>query len=339
MTVRRKVDIREVARVAGVSVTTVSHALNGKGRLPEETRKHVQKVAGALGYRPNASARHLVGGTTGLVGLVVSQPRRGSFEISDFTYFTEIMAAATAAAMARGYALVLAPPDWGLGGGAVAIDGAIVIDPLRRDPLVREFERAGTPLVTTGRVLDVSGSLPWVDNDHVRATRRVCDHLAKRGARRIGLLTSPTRISYTVDVEAAYHAWCEENGAEPIVKHARADLTERSGFSAGSEMLGLRDPPDAIYATYDRLAYGVSLAAEAAGVAIPEQLQLVMTATNSGAPPMRPSITSLDLHPSEIGKRAADLLVDLIEEREPGERHVVVPARLIPRGSTTRASA
>jgi DNA-binding LacI/PurR family transcriptional regulator len=321
--------------VAGVSVTTVSHALNGKGRLPEETREHVRKVADRLGYRPNATARNLVGGKTGLLGLVVSQPRRGSFAVSDFAYFTEIFAAATAAAMARGYALVLAPPDWGLQ-GSVAVDGAIVIDPLRRDPLVREFARTGTPVVTTGRVLDAPGDGAWVDNDHSGSTRRVLDHLAKRGARRIGLLTNPTRMSYTVDVEAAYEAWCQEHGFEPMIKYAGADLTERSGFAVGTEMLTLDDPPDAIHATYDRLAYGVVLAAEALGVRIPDDLLIAMTATNSSAPPLRPTITSLDLHPAEIGRRAAALLVDVIEDREPEESQLIVPTRLIVRRSTNR---
>jgi DNA-binding LacI/PurR family transcriptional regulator len=337
--VRKKVDIREVARVAGVSVTTVSHALNGKGRLPEETRTHVRGVADRLGYTPSATARNLVGGKTGLLGLVISQPTRGSFAVSDFTYFTEIMAAATAAAMARGYALVLAPPHWGLGErGPVAVDGAIVIDPLRRDPLVREFARTGIPVVTTGRALDSAGDGAWIDNDHVRATRRVLDHLAKKGAKRIGLLTNPTRISYTVDVEDAYCAWCEERQLEPMIKYAPADLSERAGFAAGSEMLRSAEPPDAIHATYDRLAYGVVLAAEALRIRIPDDLLLAMTATNSGAPPQRPTITSLDLHPAKIGRFAAELLVDLIEEREPLERQVVVSARLIARGSTSRAA-
>jgi DNA-binding LacI/PurR family transcriptional regulator len=337
---RKKVDIREVARVAGVSVTTVSHALNAKGRLPAETREHVQRVAKKLAYKPSPTARNLAGGKTGLLGLVVSQPRRGSFAVSDFAYFTEIMSAATAAAMAHGYALVLAPPQWGLGDGAdVAVDGAIVIDPLRRDPLVRHFAEAGTPVVTTGRVLAWGGHDTWVDNDHAAATRRVLDHLAAHGARRIGLLTNPTRISYTVDVEAAYTDWCAERGRDPIIKHARADLTERAGFAAATELLSLEEPPDAIHATYDRLAYGVVLAAEARGARVPEDLLLAMTATNGGSPPVRPTITSLDLRPSEIGRRAADLLVDLIEGREPAERQLVVPTRLIARRSTSRGLA
>jgi DNA-binding LacI/PurR family transcriptional regulator len=336
---KRRVDIREVARVAGVSVTTVSHALNGKGRLPDETREHVHEVAQRLGYRPSASARNLAGGKTGLLGLVVSQPQRKSFVVTDFDYFTEIMSAATAAAMARGYALVLAPPQWGLGREAVPVDGAIVIDPLRRDPLVRHFQSAGKPVVTTGRLLDAGAAQAWVDNDHVAGTRTVLNHLARRGATRIALLTNPTRISYTVDVEAAYREWCDDHGQQPIIKKARADLTERAGFAAATELLAADEAPEAIYATYDRLAYGALLAAEARGARVPEDLLLVMTATNSGLAPQRPTITSLDLHPAEIGTLAAALLVDLIEEREPDARQLIVPTRLIARTSTARRAA
>jgi DNA-binding LacI/PurR family transcriptional regulator len=81
------------------------------------------------------------------------------------------------------------------------------------------------------------------------------------------------------------------------------------------------------------------LAAEARGAKVPEDLLLAMTATNGGSPPVRPTITSLDLRPSEIGRRAADLLVDLIEGREPTERQLVVRTRLIARGSTSRGLA
>ena len=68
-----RIGIKDVAEAAGVSVTTVSHALNGKGRLPVETRERVQRVARDLGYRPSSTARNLVGGRTGLIGLTVSQ--------------------------------------------------------------------------------------------------------------------------------------------------------------------------------------------------------------------------------------------------------------------------
>jgi DNA-binding LacI/PurR family transcriptional regulator len=335
-----RVGIKEVAHAAGVSVTTVSHALNGKGRLPETTRERVRQTAERLGYRPSATARNLVGGKTGLLGLAVSQPDGVPFMLSDFAYFSQVITAATTAAMGHGYALVLTPANRGLGARAgVEVDGAIVVDPVGGDAMVDDLRATRIPLVTTGRIVGAGDAAPWVDNDHDAGVRAVLDHLARRGAERIALLTSPTRMSYTLDVEASYRAWCAGAGMEPLISVARADLSESAGFAAGTALLEAGSPPDAIYASYDRLALGALLAANARGVEVPRDLLLVMTATDSASGFGRPSITTLNLHPDAIGRSAVDLLVELIEGREPPERHVLVPTRIVARASTRRPVA
>lgn len=323
---------------AGVSVTTVSHALNGKGRLPRETRERVRRAARQLGYRPNATARNLVGGKSGILGFAVSQPRGLSFAFSDFAYFVQLMTAATTAAIDEGYALILAPTSRGLGAAAgLPLDGAIIVDPVADDPMVAELLDSGIPLVTTGRVLGARGTGSWVDNDHVAGARSVLDHLTRRGARRIALMTSPTEMTYTADVERSYRAWCRERDMTPLIARTKADLTESAGYAVATQLLSLVEPPDAIYATYDRLGFGAMLAAEAQGVAIPHDLLLAVTATEGGsAKPPRPSLTALNLHPEQLGQRAAELLVSLIEGRELPSTHMTVPTRLIARASTRR---
>ena len=336
----RRVGIRQVAAAAGVSVTTVSHALNGKGRLPQETRDRVQEIAQQLGYRPNATARNLAGGKTGLLGLVISQPADIRFALSDFAYFTYLTAAASAAALDRGYALVLTPSDVGLGAAVgVAVDGAIVVDPVEGDPLVEELREASMPLVTTGRVVGDDPGNAWVDNDHIAATRSVLDHLGRRKARRIALMTTPTVISYSVDVERAYREWCAEHDVEPLITKTDQQLTESAGYAAASELLSLPTPPDAIFASYDRLAFGALLAANARGVQVPDELLLAMTATESShGQSTGPSVTALNLHPDQIGQRAVELLIDIVEGRAEGG-HVLVPTAIIPRASTKRPGA
>src|SRR5882757_6380611 len=120
--------IRDVAAAAGVSITTVSDALNGKGRLPDATRSHVREVAERLGYRPSAAARTLRTGRSGLIGLTVTTYGEEPFTFTEFAYFAEMARAATSAALARGYALVILPASsrhdvW----GNVALDGTVVI--------------------------------------------------------------------------------------------------------------------------------------------------------------------------------------------------------------------
>jgi DNA-binding LacI/PurR family transcriptional regulator len=333
----RRVGIREVAAAAGFSVTTVSHALNGKGRLPQETRDRVHEIAQQLGYRPNATARNLAGGKTGLLGLVISQPADIRFGLSDFAYFTYLTAAASAAALDRGYALVLTPSDLRLGAAVgVAVDGAIVVDPVEGDPLVQELREASMPLVTTGRVVGDDTGSAWVDNDHIAGTRSILDHLARRKARRIALLTTPTVISYSLDVERSYREWCADHEMEPRVIRTDQQLTESAGYAAASELLSLPDPPDAIFASYDRLAFGALLAADALGVRVPDELLLAMTATESShRQSSGPSVTALNLHPDQIGRRAIELLIDIVEGRSDGGQ-IVVPTAIIARASTKR---
>jgi DNA-binding LacI/PurR family transcriptional regulator len=333
---KRRIGIRDVAAAADVSLTTVSHALNGKGRLTEDTRRRVQEVARELGYSPSATARNLVVGKTGILGLAVSTTEGIPFALSDFAYFVQLMSAATAAALECGFALVLAGPTSDERPFArVELDGAIVVDPVTRDPVVHELRQRDVPVVTTGRVPEGEDGF-WVDNDHVAGTRRILDHLARQGARRVGLIASPPVTSYARDARDAYDGWCAERGCEPLVAVAGGDLGEGAGFTAALALLDLPDPPDAIYATLDRLALGALLAARARHVSVPDDL-LVAGCTDSDAGRWaRPSLTALALNPHEIGRQAVAMLIALAEGLSPEPPHRLVPTRVLVRGSTQR---
>lgn len=331
----RAVGIKEVAERAGVSITTVSHALNGKGRLSEETRRRVCEIAERLGYQPNSTARNLAGGRSGLIGLAVAQTGEGNFAVSDFAFFAALISAASVVALDRGYALMLASAAQGQAWSRIAVDGAIIVDPIAGDPLLESLWQRGTPLVTTGRVPDSSRDC-WVDNDHRAGTRMMLDHLAARGARRIALLGSPLTTSYAIDSLATYEEWCSERGQEPIAAVAREDLTEGAGFEATVKLLRRARPPDAVHSTLDRLALGALLAAQTRGLAVPHELLVTGCADSEASKWARPGLTTLQLYPSQIGAAAVEMVSALIEGREPAARQVVVPTRIMARGSTRR---
>lgn len=332
---RRAVGIREVAAQAGVSTTTVSHALNGKGRIAPETRRRVREIADRLGYVPNATARNLAGGRTGLIGIAVAQTGEGNFAVSDYDYFAELISAASVVALDWGYALMLAAPAREDAWSTTAVDGAIVVDPIDGDPVVERALGAGWPLVTTGRIPG-SGRDCWVDNDHLSGTRAMLDHLAARGAERIALLASPATTSYAVDSLSAYEEWCAERHREPMVAVARGDLTEGAGFEMTTKLLRRRRPPDAMHSTLDRLALGALLAAPTQGLSVPRDL-LVSGCTDSAAGKWaRPGLTTLELNPAQIGTAAVEMLAALIEGREPEARQVHIPTSILARGSTKR---
>ncbi len=332
---RRVVGIRDVAQRAGVSPTTVSHALNGKGRISSATRKRVEEVAERLGYQPNATARNLAGRRSGLIGLAVAQTGEGNFAVSDFEYFAELISAASVAALDRGYTLMLASAARADAWLRMPLDGAIIVDPVAQDPLLEAVHQRQVPLVTTGRVPGATQGC-WVDNDHRVATHAILDHLAARGAQRIALLGSPPTTSYSIDSGAAYEEWCAGHDREPISIVARGDLTESAGFEAAIKLLRRSPPPDAVHSTLDRTALGALLAAQARGLSVPHDL-MVSGCVDSGASKwVRPGLTTVELHPSTIGDEAIGVLTALIEGREPTPSQVFVPTRIRARGSTRR---
>jgi len=344
MTERRKerVGIREVAAAAGVSNTTVSNALSGKGRLSPATRESIAKVAADLGYRPNANARNLVSGKSGLLGIAVSASAESPFGLGDFDYFIQLLSAATGAAVAGGRALVVeAAATDGQAFHAVELDGAIVVDPVRDDPLLEQLDARGIPVVTTGRRVDTqadSETRYWVDNDHQAATESVLDHMRTSGARRIGLVSSPGVNSYTQDAAAAYRGWCAANDQEPLIALAEGPINEGAGYRAASLLLGAEDRPDAIYATLDQFALGVLLAARELSIEVPRDLMVAGCTDSRASAWATPPLTAVQLNPEEIGRAAVRVLIDLIEDREPQFNPVLVPTGIRERLSTARGT-
>ena len=102
MSERRHVGIRDVAQAAGVSITTVSHALNGKGSVSDGTQRRVREVADRLGYRPDPRGRQLASGRTGLIAITVSMPDGVRARVEEFAHNAALIDSATASAIARG---------------------------------------------------------------------------------------------------------------------------------------------------------------------------------------------------------------------------------------------
>jgi len=330
-----------VAEAAGVSTTTVSHALNGKGRISEETRERVREVAERLGYRPSAMARGLAGGRTGMLAVVISGTEEFSLQVGDFDYFLQLMNGAASAALRHGFSLTMLQADGDLQVlDGLPLDGAIVIDPVAGDRIVERLMGRGVPVVTTGRVIDGPEDACWVDNDHIAGTRAVLDHLAGAGAARIALLAPPPLSSYAFDARNAYLAWCGERAQEPVIAELAGHMSEGTAYAAAMELLSSPAPPDGIYATLDRLALGALLAADASGVAVPGELRIAGCTDSEASRLARPALTALSLDPDRLGREALRLLLALIEQDEPpAERHALIPASVIPRASTVATPA
>lgn len=336
----RRVGIRDVAAAAGVSATTVSHALNDKGRLPESTRELVRETARRLGYRPNPSAQRLGGGRTGLLGLTIAHPgSRPPAAITDVAYFVQLLSAASTTALNGGYALVLSAngPRCDESWRHTPLDGAVVVDPISGDPTVPNLRADGIPVVTTGRVPGSSPTDPYVDNDHVSGATRLLAHLQRAGAERIAFLSPPPLTSYAESLHNAYHAWCAQRGLPAQMVVVGDDFDVGAGYAAASEIIQ-HHPPNAILGATDRLALGASLAARSHGLRVPDDMLIAAYTDSESNLRADPTITALQLHPDQIGQQAIELLIDLIEGAGPREQQILIPSRLVARSSTRRRS-
>jgi DNA-binding LacI/PurR family transcriptional regulator len=334
---RTAVTIRDVAAEAGVSLTTVSHVLNGKGRVSPTTRERVLAVAGRLGYSANVHARSLASRRSMILAIQVSGYSPTTL-VPGSAYFQQLLEGASAAALDSGMALVVAPS------GAtesdlrrLPADGAVIVDPSGDEPIRRVMADHSAPVVTTGRIVGAAGQLhDCVDNDHRAAAIKVLEHLRANDYRRPALLTSRRRLSYSMDAIGAYQTWAKQFGLEPVTSTV-PDVSVGAGQRAATAELRRRSPPDAFYATTDDLAIGVMLAAKAIGLAIPNDLGLVAATDTPALQSAAPGVTALDLRAARIGAEAVQLLVARLDSDEPDHPvTVTVPTRLLPRGSTRR---
>ncbi len=333
VTPQRRPTIRDVARLSGVSPTTVSHALSGHGRVAATTRRRVEQAASRLGYRANPAARHLRGGRTGTVGLVLPQ---GAGALS---YYLDLALGAARRALAAGLALTLLP-DLGVPSevAAFGLDVVAVVDPVREDPLVAELARLGVPVVTGERQLAAgSDAGPAVETDHREALAALLDHLLASGARTVALVSPPPDGAFVADTLAGYEAWCRRHGVEPRVAEVPFIGRPEQAEGAVGALLGSPSPPDAVVGVPEHSALGVAAVASRLGLAVPGDL-LVASCVDSPAHAMAwPPITALDLRPGLVGARLVDALAALLA----GEAPVAEPveARLVVRASTLRPPA
>ena len=333
-------NIYDVARQTGVSIATVSHAFSGRGRVSPATRQRILAVAEEIGYTANPHAQNLVSGRSWTLAIQIApfnRRDRGRMMLPDAAYFMELLNGAASAAAERDYALTLVPSDLSPSRGqGLAIDGAVIVDPAGGEALAAALTERKLPVVTTGRPTRGAVEFPWVDNDHADTTVRVLGHFAEMGYSRPALVaTTPTR-SYVADIVDAYRRWSLDAGLQPRIVELSEPPSENAAMRAARRLLRGADPPDAIYATYDRLALGVLRAARSLDIAVPNELGLASAVDGELLTRVSPAISGVANNARSIGRIAVDLLVGLIGGGEREWSGVVVTIRLIPRASTQR---
>jgi LacI family transcriptional regulator len=328
---RGSATIHDVAKAAGVSIGTVSKALNGTGSLSEETRKRVMDTVRALHFRPNTLARSLHTGLSGSVGLISND---------SFGRFTMPIMEGLEGVLSRsgiGVFMVNATDDAERERAhldqllAKQIDGLIVTARRAdRRPSV-DLRGLGLPVIYVFSQGDAPGALTLLPDDQGGA-RLATDHLIQRGRRRIAHVTGPQDFEA---VRLRAEGWREaqtEAGLEPgPLMHG--SWTEAWGRAAVAQLLN-GPQPDAIVCGNDQIARGCADALREAGVNCPQDIALTgFDNWTVMAEACRPALTSVDMNLIQLGAEAGQRMTEMIKGAE-AQGTLRLPCTLVVRESS-----
>lgn len=326
----------DVAREAGVSRTAVSFVLNGRDELgiAEATRERVLAASVSLGYRPNAAARALANQRSELFGLVT--------EIVTAPFAVDIVKGAQNAAWEQGKFLLIAPSedDQTMESAAIEklleqqVEGIIIAATWHRGiRLPKNAHQVPSVLVNC---FDLDGELPSVVPDERAGGRTATRHLIEAGHRRIGHITLAPGIPAMIGRLQGYRDELEHHGIafdERLVARA-PEGTADEGYAAAEALLGLVQPPTAIFCGNDRVAMGAYDAAKERGLRIPEDISIVGFDDQAYlASALRPGLTSVALPFVEMGTTGVSMLTALTAGKPIDDLSVVIDCPLRQRSS------
>lgn len=331
----RRVTIREIAELAGVSIATVSRVVNGRDDVADETRELVQRVIREQGYTANRSARGLSAGRTGLVGVLVP--------LVYPAYFSAILAGAAEALYEQDLRLLLSPTQH-LHDREVSLldrlmhgmtDGALIVLPEESTEELVGLIAEGYRFVVVDPRERLQGRVPAVSAAHTSGAALAMRHLLELGHRRIAAVTGPRGWVATEDRRRGYHAALADAGIlpEPDLE-VEADFEIGGGEQAAGHLLDLRDPPTAILAFNDNLAIGAIQAARARDVHVPTDLSVVGFDDVELATIVTPNLTTIRQPLAEMGRMAVSMLVRLLERQRFETLHVELGTSIVVRDST-----
>jgi LacI family transcriptional regulator len=330
-----RLTIRDIARMAGVSIATVSRVANGRPDVSEQTRTQVTKVMHTHGFTANRSARALSARRTGLIGFTVP--------FVEENYFTGILSGAAEALYELGQRIVLCPTHHDhdrevtllehLMGGTT--DGALILLPEESSPELRRLQEQGYPFVVADPRQPLDDGIPAVSAAHAAGARAATDHLLRLGHRRVGLITgTPGWVATEERIEGYRIALA--TGGLPFTYEllAGGDFTTETGYRAAQLLLELTDPPTAIFASNDNLAIGAMRAAFERGLSIPGDISIVGFDDIWLANNLFPRLTTVRQPLAELGRTAVSLLNRLVNGQRIEALRIELATQLIVREST-----
>jgi LacI family transcriptional regulator len=336
-----RVTIRELAKVSGVSIGTVSRALNGYTDVNPETRERIMRLARELDYTPAAAARSLKTQRSHVIGVFL-ETGEGHPDLQH-PFFHEVLVGLKHAIGTAGYDLLLfASEHPGNGYGAHAylkrarhhnVEGTVLMGTDAEDPEVRRLVRSDLP--TVGVDVELEGpETTFVVSDNADGAAKAVRHLHSLGHRRIATITGLLDKKPGADRLRGYRQALQATGLAYRDEYvAYGDFYVESGRRAMADLLSLDEPPTAVFAASDMMALGAIRAAGDAGYSVPADISVIGFDDIQLADHMNPPLTTVRQDKAGLGVAAGTALMRMIDE-QPVDASTVIPVELVRRGST-----
>lgn len=319
--------IRDVARAARVSPSTVSRSLSGSTLVSPQTRHRVEQAAAELGYQPSRAARTLVTGRTGILGLIVP-------DLSN-PFFPGIVKGVQARAQTAHLAVFVADSDEDesvevslIRELAKQTDGLLLCSPRSSEDVIRDLASGNAVVLVNRRV----GDLPAITVDNADGMRQAVAHLVALGHQRIGYVAGPLASWSGVQRLRGLRAAAEATDAE-LVELGNFPPHFEGGIAAADIVIAAE--LTAVIAYNDVVALGLLSRLSARGVSVPQHVSIVGCDDIPTARMASPSLSTVALPQAQAGRQAVDLLLEVMQD--PGHQRATrraLPTQLMVRDST-----
>jgi LacI family transcriptional regulator len=331
------ITIGELAKIAGVSKTTVSRVINNKPDVDPATREKIHSLIAEYGFQPNAFAKAISQKQSNHIGLLI--PHKAEYVFSN-PFYTEVMRGVSTEVDEKGYYLLVCyahEVNYMDIYRQKRVDGFVLLSPGSFHKHIIEALNVGSvPFVSTARILG-EPEMTYVDVDNFKGASQLMEHLISLGHERIAFIGKPT-LQSSQDRLSAYQTVLEKAGIpyDPEL----ALVTDTSSIESGHEytlrLLRSQRPPTAIFLANDVMAIGAINAAHESGLRVPEDISIVGFDDIPFSNYTNPPLTTVHQPAFEKGVRAAQLLIHLLETQEPQES-VILPLEMVLRRSTASA--
>ncbi len=331
--------IKDVAKIAKVSPSTVSRVIAGSKRISKATHQRVRKAMEDLGYYPNANARSLVKNSTETIGLVLS---RSVVAALSNPFFPEIFRGITSVTQEYGYSLLLSSSKDYVQEEEEAlrmlkerrVDGLLILASRANDSLIETLVKEKHSFVLVGRMPGIE-ELHWVNNDNVQSAEKAVDYLTELGHKKIAFLGGSPELIVSRDRLIGYKNGLQKAGLDfDFTLVEEVDFTEESGFKSLERLLERHPDLTAVFAIDDLLALGAMKAIKEEGLIVPDDISVVGFNDNPLASYVVPALTTIRIPIYDMGVQAARMLLQKLKGEEVTEYQIVLDSELIIRESS-----